>query len=333
MTDFQDNKALVLKYYAELDAATGDDINAVIQSYTADDYLWRGMHPFYEQHSAVDVADVFWKPFRESFTSIQRRQDVFMAGLNDVDDGESEWVCSMGHMMGLFDKTWLGIPSSGKMAFLRYVEFNRVVDGKIAETALFCDIISVMQQVGLNPLPLQTGAAFITPGPRTHNGLMFERQDAVESKKTIDLINQMITDLTTSYMRSPEEELARTWHKDMIWFGPAGIGATYTRQRYEVQHQDPFRAHLKDIVFNGHICRFSEGCFGGFFGWANLSMKTGGNWLGLPASDHPTEMRVVDIYRRDGEKLAENWIFIDILHFLSLQGLDLLDRMKTILRT
>jgi hypothetical protein len=44
-------------------------------------------------------------------------------------------------------------------------------------------------------------------------------------------------------------------------------------------------------------------------------------------------MRVVDIYRRDGDKLAENWIFIDILHFLSLQGLDLLGRMKQILRT
>ena len=333
MSDFQDNKSLILDYYKALDAAEGDEINAVIQAHAAENYLWRGMHPFYEQHSADDVANVFWKPFRASFTSVQRRQDVFMAGLNDVDNGESEWVCSMGHMMGLFDETWLGIPSSGKIAFLRYVEFNRVADGKIAETALFCDIISVMQQVGLNPLPLQTGAAFITPGPRTHNGLMFDKQDAVESKKTIDLINQMITDLTTSYMRSPEEELARTWHKAMIWFGPAGIGATYTRERYEKQHQDPFRAHLKDIVFNGHICRFSEGCFGGFFGWANLSMKTSGNWLGLPASDHPTEMRVVDIYRRDGDKLAENWIFIDILHFLSLQGLDLLDRMKHILRT
>jgi predicted ester cyclase len=333
MAEFQSNKALVLEYYEALDAATGSDINGVIQRYTTDNYLWRGMHPFYEQHSADDVADVFWKPFRESFTSIQRRQDVFMSGSNDVDGGESEWVCSMGHMMGLFDTTWLGIPSSGKMAFLRYVEFNRISDGKISETALFCDIISVMQQVGLQPLPLQTGAAFITPGPRTHDGLMFEKQDPVESKKTIDLINQMISDLTTSYMRSPEDELARTWHKDMIWFGPAGIGATYTRERYEKQHQNPFRAHLDDIVFNGHICRFSEGSYGGFFGWANLSMKAGGNFMGLPASDRPTEMRVVDIYRRDGEKLAENWIFIDILHFLSLQGLDLLDWMKGILCT
>jgi hypothetical protein len=43
-------------------------------------------------------------------------------------------------------------------------------------------------------------------------------------------------------------------------------------------------------------------------------------------------MRVVDIYRRDGEKLAENWIFIDLLYFLMQQGVDVLGRTEKILR-
>jgi hypothetical protein len=219
------------------------------------------------------------------------------------------------------------------MAFLRFAEFNRIENGKIAETAFFCDIIHVMQQVGLTPLPLQTGAHFIQPGPRTHAGLLYGPTDPAEGKKTLDLINQMVFDLTQDYFNSPEERLGRCWNKDMIWFGPAGIGATYTRERYVKQHQGPFREHLKDIEFNGHVCRMAEDHFGGFFGWANLSMKTAGNFMGLPASDHPTEMRVVDIYRREGDKLSENWIFIDILHFLNLQGLDVLGRMKEILRT
>lgn len=333
MRDFQASKELIRRYYEELDAASGDDLERVIGRYTHADYQWRGMHPFYEQSGAAAVADVFWKPFRRSFSSAQRRPDVFMAGLNDVDGFQSEWVCSMGHMMGLFDENWLGIPASGKIGFLRYVEFHRIEDGLIAETALFCDVISVMQQVGVNVLPLQTGAAFITPGPRTHNGLLFDAQDPSEGEKTLALINSMVKDLTSSYMESPEEELARAWHNDMIWFGPAGIGATYTRERYRQQHQGPFRACLDDIVFNGHVCRFAEGHFGGFFGWANLSMKAGGGFLGLPASDRPTEMRVVDIYCREGDKLSENWIFIDLLHFLYLQEVDVLARMRSILRT
>ena len=39
-------------------------------------------------------------------------------------------------------------------------------------------------------------------------------------------------------------------------------------------------------------------------------------------------MRVVNSYRRDGDKLAENWIFIDHLHFSKILGVDLLERAK-----
>jgi hypothetical protein len=41
-------------------------------------------------------------------------------------------------------------------------------------------------------------------------------------------------------------------------------------------------------------------------------------------------MRVIDIYRRDGDKLAENWIFIDLLHFWNMQGVDILARTTAI---
>ena len=52
--------------------------------------------------------------------------------------------------------------------------------------------------------------------------------------------------------------------------------------------------------------------------------------MGLPAST-PADMRVVDVYRRDGDKLAENWVFIDLLHWLSMQGLDVLARMRQLI--
>ncbi len=333
VTDFQENKALVRRFYDELDSTTGDELTGVLERYTSDSYFWRGMHPFYEQTGAEAVSEVFWKPFRHAFTSVQRRPDVFMAGLNEIDGFRSQWVCSMGHLMGLFDNDWLGIPATGKMGFLRYVEFHRVEEGKIQETALFCDVISVMLQAGLQPLPTSTGAFFVTPGPRTHDGLMWDAQDPAEGVKTLELINAMIQDLgSANNMHSDQDELACTWHRDMIWFGPAGIGAAYTLERYEEQHQGPFSRGLADIESGGHKARFAEGHYGGFFGWSNLSMRPSGGFLGLPSSDKRTEMRVVDIYRREGDKLAENWIFIDLLHFLSLQGVDVLSRLRQINR-
>lgn len=330
MADYQDSKALVLQYYEELEAASADHVGSVLKQYTSPDYQFRGVHPFNELDGADAVADTVWKPLLSAFTPMQRRQDIFMAGTNSVDG--AEWVTSMGKFMGLFDNDWLGIPSTGKITFLPYVEFSRISDGKICESAFFCDIISVMKQVGLTPLPIQTGAEIINPGPRTHDGLMFDSQDEAESAKTLELVNRMCDDLVSDGLESPSENLAKTWHEDMLWFGPAGIGATYTIDRYQLQHQGPFGAGLDNIVFNGHVCNYAEGNYAGWFGWPNLTMNSSGGFMGLPATDRKLHMRVVDMYRRDGNKLAENWIFIDMLYWMLQQDVDVLERMRKILR-
>jgi hypothetical protein len=71
---------------------------------------------------------------------------------------------------------------------------------------------------------------------------------------------------------TPQQELAHCWHDDMLWWGPDGIGATYTIDRYIEQHQRPFRTQLASREFHGHVARLAEGKYGGFFGWSNLSV-------------------------------------------------------------
>ncbi len=342
MSLLQSAKQTVLDYTSALDNCANDQLSSVIAQFTDDQYLWRGMHPFNEQHSAQDVADVFWQPMREAFAPLQRRPDVFLAGGNALHDHEPGvnndarvWVCSMGHFFGLFDKPWLDIPPTGKMVFIRYAEFNCVQNNKIIESALFCDVISIMQQAGQYPLPPHTGAFFMHPGPLTHDGLLIDEQDSAEAIKTLDVLEKMVADLNKLNVSGddncPPELLARTWNDDMIWYGPAGIGSSYTIPRYQKQHQYPFRENLKDKVFNGHIARFAEGNYACFFGWPNLNNTATGGFLGMTGNDIQAEMRVVDVYRRDGDKLAENWVFIDIPHYLSMQGLDVLERMRRFL--
>ena len=48
----------------------------------------------------------------------------------------------------------------------------------------------------MNPFPPQTGIHSIQPGPMTHTGLLMGPQDPKESKKTLDLINDMCGNLT-----------------------------------------------------------------------------------------------------------------------------------------
>ena len=328
MSDYQNEKELIRKYYSELDVAAGSEHSKVIHKYVDEDYLWRGFHPFHEMYSGDEVVHKFWIPFKQAITRSQRRMDIFMAGENSLETG-GVWVVSMGHIMGLFDCHWLGIPPTGKMVFLRYCEFNRVENNKICETAMYFDIPHLMMQVGINPFKSQTAAHLVQPGPLHHDGLMFEIQDEQESKKTLEAIDFMVEDIK-GWSGGKEEplvtELARSWNDDMIWWGPAGIGATYTIERYAKQHSGPFRKGLTDRHFNGHICRMSEGKFGGFFGWPNLTLRPTGGFMGMPASDKAADMRVIDIYRRHEDKLTENWIFIDLLHFWNQLGVDLLKR-------
>jgi ketosteroid isomerase-like protein len=327
--NFQTEKQLIRDYYAQLDKAADPDISAILESFTSSDYLWRGFHPFHEITSARTVAESFWRPLCSALTSMQRRMDIFMAGQNTIGEQGGIWVVSMGHLMGLFDQPWLGIPPTGKIAMLRYCEFHRVDGGKITETAMFFDIPHLMMQAGLNPFPPQTAVHLVQPGPMTHQGLMFDPQDPEEGRKTLAAIDYMVGDIKT-WRGGVEEpmfdELRRSWNEDMIWWGPAGIGATYTIERYAKQHAGPFRSGMTDRTFNGHICRIAEGHFGGFFGWPNLILTPSGGFMGMPATNKPGDMRVIDIYRRDGDKLTENWIFIDLLHFWNMQGIDILAR-------
>ena len=328
MSKYQQTKALVRAYFEAVEAATPQTVAGVLRDFTSEDYLWRGVYPFREQQGSQATADVFWSPLMTSLSRMQRRQDIFIGGTNEI-SGE-QWVMSMGHFMGLFDADWMGVRATRKMINLRYAEFNCVENGKITKTGLFIDIIGMMQQAGVNPLPPQTGASFVYPGPRNHDGLLFDDAPEEEGVATLALVNQMVADLSalndSGAMGCPPEVLEQSWSKDMIWYGPGGIGATYTIPRYQEQHQLPFRNNLKDKKFNGHACRFAEGNFACFFGWPNLSNTPIGGFLGLPGGEIRADMQVVDVYYRDGNKLSENWVLIDIPYWLKQQGLDIFER-------
>ena len=328
MSGYQSEKRLIIDYYKALDSAPSSRITHVLESFTSSNYIWRGFHPFGLQTDINQISEIFWKPFKQALTSMQRREDVFFAGTNFIDKNSSIWVCSMGHLIGLFDFPWLGIKPTKKLTMLRYAEFHKVENGKISETAFYFDIPHLMIQAGYSPFSDQKAAHIIQPGPAPHDALLFSDAAVAESKKTMDAINFMIEDLGQWDSRLPlVEELARSWHDDMIWWGPAGIGSTYTIERYAKQHSGPFRAAFSDRTGTGHIARISEGNYGGFFGWPNFTAKPTGGYLDLPPSNQIGEFRVIDIYRREGDKLKENWVFIDLLYFFKQQGIDILNKI------
>ena len=253
------------------------------------------------------------------------------AGYNTISGNEGVWVVSMGHLMGLFDNPWIGIKETKKIATLRYCEFSKIQNSKITEVAMFFDIPHLMLQAGIKPFPSETGISLVQPGPLTHDGLMFNEQDPNEGNKTLEIIENMINDVkvwTSTSRASLIDELKKSWNDNMVWWGPTGIGSTYTIERYVDQHAGPFIETFKDRKFNGHLCRVSEGNYGGFFGWPNLTLTPKKKFMGIKTTPKSSEMRVIDMYRREGKKLTENWVFIDLLHFWKILGIDILKNLK-----
>ncbi len=330
----QTAKNLIWQYNLDFDQANDSSVGKVIKTYTAVNYTWKGVYPFREINDCDTVISQFWQPLKQSIKHLQRRPDIFIGGYNDIDNNnhakKAVWVMNMGHFMGLFDEPWLNIPPTKKMLNIRYAEFHRVENDVITHTGLFIDLIGVMQQAGLYPLPPPTGHYFVYPGPREHNGIITGISEQAEGEKTLSLLNSMIDDLDklnkSGAMNCSPEVLRRTWDENMIWYGPCGIGATYTISRYQLQHQLPFRNHLGDKQYNGHVCRFADGQFACFFGWPNLTNTPLGGFLGLPGGNKPADMQVVDVYYRKEDKLSENWVLIDIPWWLKQQGLDVLER-------
>ncbi|MGA9253284.1 MAG: nuclear transport factor 2 family protein [Roseobacter sp.] len=325
----QQAKSIAQSYAAAVEASDASSVWGALADHMSPNCDWRAVHPFNTQTGPAAVATTFWHPFLTAFSRVQRREDIFFAGLNEIDGFASTWTMSMGHFMGLFDAPFLNVQPTRKIAMIRYAEFHKIEAGRITQSALFIDLLHLMAQAGLNPLRFeQTGAQLVQPGPRTHDGLVFDAQDPSEGEKTLARINNMIGSIDKANAAkkplSPPDELAVDWQDDMIWWGPTGIGATYTIDRYIEQHQGPFRRAMENRIFNGHLCRMAEGTYGAFFGWPNLTLTNKNGYMGVAGNDLRADMRVVDVYRRSGDKLVENWVFIDMLHFLKMQGVDIL---------
>ena len=108
MTNLQAAKEVVQRFQTSI-AADSVQPEETMARFCTSDMIWRGYHPF-GLLDADTAAQRFWAPLRDSFTSLQIREDVFFAGNNEIDGYASQWVVSMGHFMGLFDAPWLGIP-------------------------------------------------------------------------------------------------------------------------------------------------------------------------------------------------------------------------------
>lgn len=306
--------------------AIADARSAGLEAAVADvftpDAQWNGCHPIGQFKGAADLAAGHFGPLKASFPDLERRDDVFIAG---TFQGKC-WLSATGHYFATFEQDWLGIPATGQWASLRYGEMYRLDGGRIAEAFVIYDVVDLMRQAGVSPWRRGLGVEGLTPGPRTHDGVRLAGSPDGETGRTFDLVTAMLQALF-----EPDREsmgMERFWSPTMMWYGPALIGATRGLDGFFRDHTTPWMTAFPGWNDALQAPHFADGDYACYAGWPSIEAKHDGPLFGLAPTGRSVEMRVMDWWRRDGDLLAENWIFLDFPHLFLQLGVDLFALMR-----
>ena len=321
----QTNKKIV---YDLLNGICDNELSAsaqILKSGISKDCNWNVSHPVNQCCGSDEIIGNYIAPLKHAFKSLHRRDFIVMGGTSVT--GSGEWVALMGHYVGVFNAPLFGIPHHNRVAFLRYGEIFRVENNKICEARILIDLLDLMRQAGQMPLAEILGTEMQFPAPATQDGILLNNMPAEQSAHSVKLVSDMLKDLKTfdpvTFDSARQTGKDGYWHKQMLWYGPCGIGSNYTYAGFEKDHRIPFLTAFPDRVGGNHYTRFGDGNYVCSGGWPSLNATHLGDYLGVAATGKKLGMRVMDFWRVNDNKIMENWVLIDMIDTFLQMDVDL----------
>ncbi len=288
-------------------------------------------HPFGDLTGPGALFDTCYAPLLAAMPDLERRDWIVMAG--ETEQG-GHWVGCAGHYMGSFAAPWLDIPPTGHLTHMRFHEFYRFEEGRVVEMQALWDIPEVMMQAGAWPMAPSLGLEFCIPGPATLDGIVSGPWDGTAAETSCGLVLDMLAHMVRHPSQGGPEvmEMARFWHPQMNWYGPAGIGTARGIAGFRHRHQIPFLAAMPDRGKRKDAAAyhfFGDGNYAAVTGWPNMVQTiTGDGWLGIAPSVQPVTMCSLDFWRVENGLIRENWVMLDLLDVWRQVGVDVLGRMR-----
>ena len=295
----------------------------------APDAMVNVVHPFNALVGPQGYQRDYLETLAQALDGLHRRDTILMGGrFADDDTGEeSDWVSATGHWCGHFANDLLGIRATDRMTFLRHGEFHRMENGRAVESYVFLDLPELMIATGQWPIAtgpgLARGHVGYLPGPARQNGIPLHESDPGESERSRTMVTDMLLKLAT-----PDEAWRPYWHENMAWYGPAAFGAFLGVERFrdfQVPFEDAFEGWaggLRPDSPTRHFTRFGDGLFTCSGGWPSVTGIQRKPFMEQPATNGRLFMRVCDWWVREGDRLTENWVFVDIPDTLMQMGVD-----------
>jgi predicted ester cyclase len=284
--------------------------------------------PFEDLDGAPGLFGEALAPLYQAIPDLERRDTIVIAGpsAEGVD-----WVGCCGYYTGTFGRPWLDIPPTGHQVAMRFHEFYRMVDGKVAEMQALWDIPELMLQARAWPMAPALGREWQVPGPATQDGLVQGPRDADASTRNRQLVLDMLTGLSLHATGGVAAmQLEKYWHPRCNWYGPSGIGTGRGIAGFRHWHQIPFLNGMPDRSGTGGKGEFfADGNYVAISGWPNMRATiTGDGWMGIAPAGQKITMRSLDFWRCENGLIRENWVLVDLLSVYRQVGVDVFARLR-----
>lgn len=340
----QANKALVWDFWHRMNFASADAVPDLVRQVFHPDVTWNGSAPINQLRGTEALISDFWLPLLRAFPDLKRHPYVFMGGVDEgtlvaTDRAGEAWVSGCGYLTGTFTEDWLSIPATGKKTNISFGQFYVVQDGQITESYVMFDIVAVMRQAGFQVLPPAPGAeGGKVPAPFAGDGILLTEQDPIEARKTIQIVLAMVAgmrrynrDRDGADLRSMDQ--GKYWHPNMRWYGPSGIGMCFSLEEFEDFHQRRWLHGFGDRNLptegRGRSMGFiGEGLYSSGGIWDVPYSRHNGDYMGIPATGKVMTLRDFDWWKRDGDRLIENWVPIDMIDLCLQMGVDVFERLR-----
>ncbi|TLF44776.1 ester cyclase [Halomonas urmiana] len=127
---------------AMVDGLNDHDIEGMGRFFS-ESFRWMGNAGCGFKQGLKEFQENWQRPFQEAFSDKVCIDEARLA--------QGEWCAAFGRQEAVHSGTFMGIPATGKRVVIRYMDFWKVVDGKIVDNWVMVDFPSVMQQLGVDP--------------------------------------------------------------------------------------------------------------------------------------------------------------------------------------
>jgi len=114
-----------------------------IGEFFASDFRWMGNAGCGLKKGLREFQDNWQRPFQAAFSEKVCVDEARLA--------EGEWMAAFGKQLATHSGEFMGIPATGKRVEIRYLDFWKVVNGKIVGNWVMVDFPHVMRQLGVDP--------------------------------------------------------------------------------------------------------------------------------------------------------------------------------------